>query len=337
MIAHALGEIASRFGLDLRGDATTPILGVATLAGAGAQQLSFLANPRYRAQLAESHAGAVVLRAADAEAFGGAVLIADDPYLAFARIAALFERTPAATPGVHASAIVGEGARIAASAAIGPLCVIDADTEIGEGAVLGPHCIVGRGCTIGAQSRLVARVTLVQDVRLGKRVLVHPGAVIGADGFGLAFAKDHWEKVPQLGGVVVGDDCEIGANTTIDRGALGDTVLEEDVRLDNQIQIAHNVFVGAHTAMAGCAAVAGSARIGRYCLIGGAAGILGHLEIADRVTVTAMSLVTHSLREPGEYSSGTPIQENRRWRRNAARFKHLDEFVRRTDAQREPE
>jgi UDP-3-O-[3-hydroxymyristoyl] glucosamine N-acyltransferase len=337
MIAHALGEIASRFGLDLRGDATTPILGVATLAGAGAQQLSFLANPRYRAQLAESHAGAVVLRAADAEAFGGAVLIADDPYLAFARIAALFERTPAATPGVHASAIVGEGARIAASAAIGPLCVIDADTEIGEGAVLGPHCIVGRGCTIGAQSRLVARVTLVQDVRLGKRVLVHPGAVIGADGFGLAFAKDHWEKVPQLGGVVVGDDCEIGANTTIDRGALGDTVLEEDVRLDNQIQIAHNVFVGAHTAMAGCAAVAGSARIGRYCLIGGAAGILGHLEIADRVTVTAMSLVTHSLREPGEYSSGTPIQENRRWRRNAARFKHLDEFVRRIDAQREPE
>jgi UDP-3-O-[3-hydroxymyristoyl] glucosamine N-acyltransferase len=332
MIGHALGEIASRFGLDLRGDATTPILGVATLAGAGAQQLSFLANPRYRAQLAESHAGAVVLRAADAEAFGGAVLIADDPYLAFARIAALFERTPAATPGVHASAIVGEGARIAASAAIGPLCVIDADTEIGEGAVLGPHCIVGRGCTIGAQSRLVARVTLVQDVRLGKRVLVHPGAVIGADGFGLAFAKDHWEKVPQLGGVVVGDDCEIGANTTIDRGALGDTVLEEDVRLDNQIQIAHNVFVGAHTAMAGCAAVAGSAKIGRYCLIGGAAGILGHLEIADRVTVTAMSLVTHSLKAPGEYSSGTPIQENRRWRRNAARFRHLDEFVRRMDA-----
>jgi UDP-3-O-[3-hydroxymyristoyl] glucosamine N-acyltransferase len=336
-IAHALGEIASRFGLDLRGDATTPILGVATLAGAGAQQLSFLANPRYRAQLAESHAGAVVLRAADAEAFGGAVLIADDPYLAFARIAALFERTPAATPGVHVSAIVGEGARIAASASIGPLCVIDADAEIGEGAIVGPHCIVGRGCTIGAQSRLVARVTLVQDVRLGKRVLVHPGAVIGADGFGLAFAKDHWEKVPQLGGVIVGDDCEIGANTTIDRGALGDTVLEEDVRLDNQIQIAHNVFVGAHTAMAGCAAVAGSARIGRYCLIGGAAGILGHLEIADRVTVTAMSLVTHSLREPGEYSSGTPIQENRRWRRNAARFKHLDEFVRRIDAQREPE
>jgi UDP-3-O-[3-hydroxymyristoyl] glucosamine N-acyltransferase len=336
-IAHALGDIASRFGLELRGDASTPIRGVATLAGAGPGQLSFLANPRYRAQLAETRAAAVVTRAADAEAFGGAALIADDPYLAFARIATLFEQTPAATPGVHASAIVGEGARIAASASIGPFCVIDADAAIGEGAIVGPHCIVGGACSVGAQSRLVARVTLVKNVQLGKRALVHPGAVIGADGFGLAFAKDHWEKVPQLGGVVVGDDCEIGANTTIDRGALGDTVLEDDVRLDNQIQIAHNVFVGAHTAMAGCAAVAGSARIGRYCLIGGAAGILGHLEIADRVTVTAMSLVTHSLREPGEYSSGTPIQENRRWRRNAARFKHLDEFVRRIDAQREPE
>jgi UDP-3-O-[3-hydroxymyristoyl] glucosamine N-acyltransferase len=200
--------------------------------------------------------------------------------------------------------------------------------------VLGTHCIVGRDCIVGAQSRLVARVTLVQDVRLGRRVLVHPGAVLGADGFGLAFERDapdqgHWIKVPQLGGVVIGDDCEIGANTTIDRGALGDTVLEEDVRLDNQIQIAHNVHIGAHTALAGCAAVAGSASIGRYCLIGGSAGILGHLSITDRVTVTAMSLVTHSIREPGEYSSGTPIQSNRQWRRNAARFKHLDEIVRR--------
>jgi UDP-3-O-[3-hydroxymyristoyl] glucosamine N-acyltransferase len=338
MTSHTLGDIARRFGLELRGDPATRIAGVATLAHAGADQLGFLANPRYRSQLATTGAAAVVLRAGDADAFARASLIADDPYVAFARIAALYERVPAAAPGVHVSAVVAEGARIAPSASIGAHCVVDAEAEIGDGAVLGPHCIVGRGCRVGAQSRLVARVTLVQDVTLGRRVLVHPGAVIGADGFGLAFAKDHWEKVPQLGGVVVGDDCEIGANTTIDRGALGDTVLEEDVRLDNQIQIAHNVFIGAHTAMAGCSAVAGSARIGRYCLIGGSAGILGHLEIADRVTVTAMSLVTHSLREPGEYSSGTPIQENRRWRRNAARFKHLDDFVRRVDAaRREPE
>jgi UDP-3-O-[3-hydroxymyristoyl] glucosamine N-acyltransferase len=339
MKTHTLGDIAARMGLELRGDPAQPIAGVATLANATPEQIGFLANPRYRAQLAATQAGAVVLRAADADAHAGAALIADDPYVAFARIAALFERTPAHAPGIHASASVAPGAKVAASAQVGPFCVIEENAVIGEGASLGPHCIIGRRCSVGAQSRLVARVTLVQDVKLGQRVLIHPGAVIGADGFGIAFERaasnpGRWVKVPQLGGVVIGDDCEIGANTTIDRGALGDTVLEEDVRLDNQIQIAHNVTIGAHTAMAGCSAVAGSAHIGRYCLIGGSAGILGHLEIADRVTVTAMSLVTHSIREPGEYSSGTPIQDNRAWRRNAARFKHLDEFVRRIDAGR---
>jgi UDP-3-O-[3-hydroxymyristoyl] glucosamine N-acyltransferase len=187
---------------------------------------------------------------------------------------------------------------------------------------------------VGAGSELVARVTLVTRVRLGQRVRVHPGAVLGADGFGLALERPpegepHWIKVPQLGGVVIGDDCEIGANTTIDRGALDDTELEHDVRLDNQIQIGHNVTIGAHTAMAGCVAVAGSARIGRYCLIGGGAGVVGHIRIGDQVTVTAMSLVTHSLDGPGQFSSGTPIQENRAWRRNAARFKQLDALARR--------
>jgi UDP-3-O-[3-hydroxymyristoyl] glucosamine N-acyltransferase len=172
-------------------------------------------------------------------------------------------------------------------------------------------------------------VTLVRRIRLGRRVLIHPGAVLGADGFGLAMEGGRWLKVPQLGGVAVGDDCEIGANTTIDRGALDDTVLEEDVRLDNQIQIGHNAHIGAHTAMAGCSAVAGSARIGRYCLIGGGAGVLGHLELCDRVIVTAMSLVTHSIREPGEYSSGTPLMDNRSWRKSAARFKQLDSIARR--------
>jgi len=185
---------------------------------------------------------------------------------------------------------------------------------------------------VGAGSELVARVTLVTRVRIGQRVLVHPGAVLGADGFGLAMDADRWLKVPQLGGVVIGDDCEIGANTTIDRGAIEDTILEADVRLDNQIQIGHNVHVGAHTAMAGCSAVAGSARIGRYCLIGGGAGVLGHLEICDKVVVTAMSLVSRSINEPGEYSSGTPLMDNRSWRKNAARFKQLDAFVRRLRA-----
>ncbi|HEU4664362.1 MAG TPA: UDP-3-O-(3-hydroxymyristoyl)glucosamine N-acyltransferase [Dokdonella sp.] len=335
---HTLGAIAERFDLQLRGDPALGIDGVDTLADAGPARIAFLANPRYRAQLAATAAAAVVLRAGDADACPRACLVATDPYVAFAKIAALFERIPATTPGVHPSAIVAAGAYVDAGASIGPYCIVEDGAVVEAGALLGPHCVIGRDCRVGAQSRLVARVTLVQDVRLGKRVLVHPGAVLGADGFGLAFERDHWIKVPQLGGVVVGDDCEIGANTTIDRGALGDTVLEDDVRLDNQIQVAHNVRIGAHSALAGCAAVAGSATIGRYCLIGGGAGILGHLSLADRVTVTAMSLVTHSIREPGEYSSGTPIQPNRQWRRNAARFKHLDEIARRVGAApKEPE
>ena len=331
-IHYSAAELAARFGLDVRGDGARMVSGVGTLGGAGASELSFLSNSKYTAQLLSTRAGVVVLREENLADCPATALIARDPYVAYARIAALFERLPAAPAGVHPSAVVAASARVSAGASIGPCCVIEADAVVEDGAVLGPHCIIGEGCTVGAQSRLVARVTLVTRVILGRRVLVHPGAVIGSDGFGLAFDTDHWIKLPQLGGVRIGDDCEIGANTTIDRGTLDDTVLEEDVRLDNQIQIAHNVHVGAHTAMAGCAAVAGSAKIGRYCMIGGNAGVLGHLELADRVTITAKSLVTHSIREAGEYSSGTPLQENRMWRKNAARFKHLDEYARRLSA-----
>jgi UDP-3-O-[3-hydroxymyristoyl] glucosamine N-acyltransferase len=329
---YSIAELAERFGLTASGDGSRTIDGVGTLAGAGPSQLSFLSNSKYTAQLAATHAGVVVLREENLADCPTAALVAADPYVAYAKIAALFERLPAAPAGIHPSAVVAASARVSSSASVGPGCVIADRAVIGDGVVLGPHCIVGEDCTVGAQSRLVARVTLVTRVILGQRVLVHPGAVIGSDGFGLAFDKDHWIKLPQLGGVRIGDDCEIGANTTIDRGALDDTVLEEDVRLDNQIQIAHNVHVGAHTAMAGCAAVAGSAKIGRYCMIGGNAGVLGHLELADRVTITAKSLVTHSIREPGEYSSGVPLQDNRQWRKNAARFKHLDEYARRLSA-----
>ncbi|WP_447940200.1 UDP-3-O-(3-hydroxymyristoyl)glucosamine N-acyltransferase [Pseudoxanthomonas mexicana] len=326
---HSARALADRFGLELRGDPGLTIEGVATLARAERGQLAFLANTRYRSQLADSQASLVVLRAEDAEVAPGAVLIAKDPYTAFAKMAALFESKPARTPGTHPSAVIDPSARIAASAHIGPFVIVGAHSVIGEGCIVGPGCVIGDDCTIGDGSELIARITLVTRVRLGKRVLVHPGAVIGADGFGLAMDSGNWIKVPQLGGVVIGDDCEIGANTTIDRGALDDTVLEEDVRLDNQIQIGHNVRIGAHTAMAGCSAAAGSARIGRYCLIGGAAGVLGHLEICDRVVVTAMSLVTSSITEPGEYSSGTPLTDNRTWRKNAARFKQLDALARR--------
>jgi UDP-3-O-[3-hydroxymyristoyl] glucosamine N-acyltransferase len=337
VITYTVADIAERFGLEWKGDGARAIAGVGTLAGARGDQLSFLSNSKYAAQLHATSAGVVVLREESVADCPTSALIARDPYVAYARIAALFEKLPAAPLGVHASAVVSPGAQVSASASIGPCCVIEDGAVIEDGVVLGPYCMVGEECTVGAQSRLVARVTLVTRVTLGKRVLVHPGAVIGSDGFGNAFDRDgpdhgRWVKLPQLGGVRIGDDCEIGANTTIDRGALEDTVLEEDVRLDNQIQIAHNVYVGAHTAMAGCAAVAGSARIGRYCMIGGNAGVLGHLELADRVTITAKSLVTHSIREPGEYSSGVPLQENRLWRKNAARFKHLDEYARRLSA-----
>jgi UDP-3-O-[3-hydroxymyristoyl] glucosamine N-acyltransferase len=329
---YPLAQLAERFALELRGDGTLTISGVGTLAAATPAQLSFLANPRYRGELRACRAGAVVLRADDVAECPGAALIAADPYVAFAKIAAIFEVPPAAAPGAHATAVVAPDASVDASASIGPFCVIESGAVIGPGATIGPHCVIGTDCQVGAQSRLIARVTLVARVTLGDRVLIHPGVVIGADGFGLAFEKDHWIKVPQLGGVRIGNDCEIGANTTIDRGAIEDTVIEDDVRLDNQIQIAHNVRIGAHTAMAGCSAVAGSATIGRYCLIGGGAGILGHLSVADRVTVTAMTLVTHSIQTAGEYSSGTPVQANREWRRNAARFKRLDELTRRVYA-----
>lgn len=324
-MGYELAELAARFGLELRGDGARRIDGVATLAGAGPAQLGFLANPRYRRELAHTRAGALVLRAADLPHWPGHALVASDPYAAFARIAALFDPHPALEAGIHPSAVIAAEAEIDPAASIGPQVVIGARSRVGPGARIGPGCVIGEDCEIGPDCELVARVTLVRRVRLGARVRIHPGAVLGADGFGLAMHEGRWIKVPQLGGVRIGADCEIGANTTIDRGALDDTVLEEDVRLDNQIQIAHNVVIGAHTAIAGCVAVAGSARIGRYCLIGGAAGIAGHLEITDKVTVQAMSFVTHSLREPGVYGSSIPAREARGWKRTLARLNRLDQ------------
>ncbi len=327
-----LDELATRFTLERHGPSDTLIHGVATLASANREQLAFLANPRYASQLANTQAGVVVLTADQARHCLVPTLVAKDPYAAFARIATLFESRPTAQPGIHPSAVVDPTAIIDPGASIGPGCVIEQGVRIERGAVIGPHGMIGPDCSIGAHSRLLANVTLVTRVHLGQRVLIHPGAVLGADGFGLAFSEEHWLKMPQLGGVKIGNDCEIGANTTIDRGTLDDTILEQDVHLDNQIQIAHNVIIGAHTAMAGCSAVAGSTHIGRYCLIGGGAGILGHLEVGDRVTITAMSLVTNNIRASGEYSSGMPLQNHHLWRRNAVRLKHLDELTRRVAA-----
>ncbi|WP_369980653.1 UDP-3-O-(3-hydroxymyristoyl)glucosamine N-acyltransferase [Xanthomonas bundabergensis] len=327
--SYTAHDIAERFGLQLHGDGGVAVHGVATLAHAGAGQLSFLANPRYRAQLADSAAAVVVLRADDAEAAPGTALIARDPYVAFAKIAALFDVAPARPPGIHPSASIDPSAQIAASAHIGAFVSIGARSVVGDGCVIGPGSVIGDDCQVGDGCELIARVTLVTRVRLGKRVRIHPGAVLGADGFGLAMDAGHWIKVPQLGGVSIGDDCEIGANACVDRGALEDTTLEEDVRLDNLVQIAHNVHIGAHSAIAGCTGIAGSARIGRYCMLGGAVGVVGHLEICDKVVITGKSVVRNSIHEPGEYSSGTPLTDNRTWRKNAARFKQLDALARR--------
>ncbi len=324
--------LADRFGLQLHGDGGVAVHGVATLAHAGSGQLSFLANPRYRSQLADSHAAVVVVRAEDAAAAPGTALIAKDPYTAFARIAALFDVPPARQAGIHPQAAVDPAAQVAASAHIGPFASIGARSVIGEGAIVGPGCVVGEDCVVGDGSELIARVTLVTRVRVGKRVRIHPGAVLGADGFGLAMDAGRWIKVPQLGGVQVGDDCEIGANTTIDRGALEDTVLEEDVRLDNLVQIAHNCRIGAHTAMAGQVGVAGSTRIGRYCMLAGQVGVVGHIEICDKVVVLGKSMVGNSIREPGEYSSGLPAVESRGWRKIVARLHQLDSLARRVIA-----
>jgi UDP-3-O-[3-hydroxymyristoyl] glucosamine N-acyltransferase len=328
-MAVTLAELARRFHCEVRGDAGAEVDAVASLESAGPRSVTFVADPGYLKQLERTAAGVVILRAADAARYSGNVLIADNPHLCFARIAAYLHPPPAFEPGVHASAVVEEGARVAASAWVGAQAVIEAGAVIGEHAYIGPGCHIGRAAAIGAASRLVGRVTVAPACRIGQRALIHPGAVIGSDGFGYARDGARWEKVPQLGSVVIGDDVEIGANTTIDRGALADTLIADGVKLDNLIQIAHNVQIGEHTALAGCVAVAGSARIGKRCAIGGRAGILGHLEIADDVQIAATSLVTGSITRPGMYSSSIPAEPVALWRKNVARLQQLDSLARR--------
>ena len=327
-----LGELAVRFGCELEGDPEVEVDAVATLQNAGARAITFLANPKYRRQLATTRAAAVILDARSAESCPVAALITANPYATYARIAALLHPETGWAPGVDANARIAERASIAASASIAAGVVIEADVRIGERARIGPGCVVMRGSSIGDDTRLSANVTVCHDVSIGARVLIHPGAVIGADGFGLAPERGAWVKVPQVGSVRIGDDVEIGANTTIDRGAIDDTVIEEGVKLDNQIQIGHNVRIGAHTAIAGCTGVSGSTIIGRRCMIGGMVGFAGHLTVCDDVVVTGLTLVSHSIRKPGVYSSGLPADEARRWRRNAVRLRHLDELAKRVES-----
>jgi UDP-3-O-[3-hydroxymyristoyl] glucosamine N-acyltransferase len=324
-----LGELAVRFGLELAGDPALEVTGVATLQSAGPGTVSFLANPRYRRYLAGTRAGAVVLDAASAVDCPVPALVGPNPYAAFARIAQVLHPPPPVNPGIDPSAVVHPDADVAPDAAVGPQAVVEEGAVVGARALVGPGSVVMRWARIGPDTRLVARVTLYPGVVLGRRCTVHAGAVIGADGFGFAPDRDGYVKVPQVGGVRIGDDVDIGANTTIDRGAIEDTVIEDGVKLDNLVQVGHNVHIGAHTVLAGCVGISGSTTIGKRCMIGGASGTVGHIELGDDVLVTGMTMVTRSLKEPGIYSAGWPAVPAAEWRKTVARVRRLPVLERR--------
>ena len=328
-IAFTLAQLAEQLGARVQGDDSKLIRGLAALHGAGPTDLSFLANRQYRKQLSTTQAGAVLLTAADAADHAGNVLVVDDPYLAYAQLSHQFDPKPRAQAGVHPSAVIADSARVDSTASIGPGVVIEAGALVGAGVTLGAHCFVGARCQIGAGSWLAPRVTLYHDVRMGQRTVIQAGAVIGGEGFGFANAAGQWHKIAQIGGVLIGDDVEIGANTTVDRGALSDTLIGNGVKLDNQIQIAHNVQIGDHTAIAACVGISGSTRIGRHCTIAGGVGMVGHIEICDNVFVSGMTMVTRSITEPGAYSSGTAMQTAADWKKSAARFRQLDTLAKR--------
>ena len=318
-----LGDLAARLGGELIGDPAIVVRRVATLESAGEGDLAFLSNPRYAAQLANCQAAAVILKPAQREASDRPRILTADPYLYFARAAQLLNPPAVATPGIHPRATVMS--ELPASVSVAAGAVIEEEVELGEGVIVGANCFIGRGSRIGAHSRLYPNVTIYADCVVGRNAILHAGVVIGADGFGFAREADgSWVKIPQTGRVVIGDDVEIGANTTIDRGALDDTVIESGVKLDNLIQIAHNVRIGEKTIMAGCAGVAGSAQIGKRCMIGGQAGISGHLKIADDVVVSAWTLVAKSINKPGVYTSNLPLQSHADWVRNFSHLRHLD-------------
>jgi len=327
-VSVTLGDLAERHDCVVRGDPGTRVSRVATLENAGEDAISFLANPAYRKYLAKTRAAAIILSPSDVDLCPTAALVTDNPYLVYARVASDLNPAPEFEPGISREAVVEQGARISSSAHVGPGSVIEQGAVVGDGSFVGPGCIVGRDARLGRYCRLVAAVTVCRAVWIGDRAVIHPGAVIGGDGFGIARDGEKWVKVPQLGTVRIGDDVEIGANTTIDRGAIGDTEIADGVKMDNQIQVGHNVRIGEHTVIAGCVGISGSSRIGRRCMIAGASGIGGHIEIADDVVLLAASVVLSSIPEPGVYGSALTHDEARKWRRNNARFRQLDDMAR---------
>lgn len=330
--AKTLQELAIALGATLRGDPQCRISGLAPLERAQKGDLSFLTNPNYRKYLSSTEASAVILAKEEAEHCSVPVLIIDNPRLAMVKAAALFEPVDETVPGVHETAVISPETKIPETASIGAYCVIGKHVVLGEHVVIEAGSIIGDFCSIGAHSRLKPRVTFYNHVKIGSKCLIHSGAVLGSDGFGFAQHEGQWVKMPHLAGVTLGDTVEVGANTTIDRGVLEDTILGNGVIIDNLVQIGHNVKIGDRTAIAAAAAIAGSTQIGKGCLIGGGARVGGHIEIVDNVHLTATSGVNHSISQPGIYSAGFPAKPNAQWRKNVARFQYLDEMARRLRA-----
>jgi UDP-3-O-[3-hydroxymyristoyl] glucosamine N-acyltransferase len=326
-LSISVGELAERFGCELIGDPDVVIDGVGSLTNAGSNALSFLSGPAFKNQLSSTKAAAVILRADDADEAPGAALINDNPYACYARMAALICPPPVYEPGAHASSVVAATATVAETVHIAANAIVEDGATIGENSYIGPGTVVGSGCVVGDDCRLHANVTFVRDVVTGDRCIFHSGSVIGADGFGNAMTPDGWVKVPQVGGVRIGNDVEIGSSTTVDCGAIDDTVIENGVRLDNQIQIGHNVHLGEHTAIASAAAVAGSTRIGKHCLLAGLVGIAGHVNICDDVTIMGKGMVSKDITEPGVYASNFPVEDVRTWNRTVAMVRRLDKLL----------
>lgn len=329
---YTLGELADRLGLTYSGNADRRITGLATLAEAGPQQLAFLANRKYLPQLTGTGAAAVILPPDLADQCPVDCLLSEAPYVAFARLTHLFDRSPVPPPGVHPSAVVSPDAEVHPEASIGPGAVIEAGAALARGVVIGAGVYIGHDSRLGAGTRVYPNAVIYHDVQIGEGCVIHSQAVIGADGFGFAPGEEGWEKICQLGGVRIGDRVEIGACTTVDRGALDHTVIEDGAIIDNLVQVAHNCRIGKNTAIAGCTGLAGSTIIGANCTLAGGVGVVGHVEICDNVHVTGMTMVTRSITEPGSYSSGTPMAPTRDWKRSAVRFSQLDSMQQRLAA-----
>ena len=331
MISFTLSELAEHLDAQLIGDAACSIVSIASLANATSGQISFLSNAKYRKFLAETSASAVLITSDDVPFVAPTVnaLVVQNPYVAFARVAQLLDTTPAAANGIHSTAVIDASVKLGENVSVGANAVVSAGVVLGNNVQIGAGCFIGENATVADDTRLWANVTLYHKVNIGKRCIIHSGAIIGADGFGFANERGNWLKIPQTGSVIIGDDSDIGANATIDRGAIEDTIIGNNVIIDNQCQIAHNVKIGDHTAIAGCTVVAGSTNIGRYCIIGGAAVINGHIDICDGANISGMAMVMKPITEKGIYTSGLPATTNQDWRKNTAKLRQIDQLYQR--------